>query len=240
LTSRYAKEMNREEFAEAMGEDPVVILPIGSVEEHGAHLPLGSDTFEVDFVIGRIAEKIECVVLPTINYGNCGSTYNFPGTISVSFESLRYIIHDILSEVIRHGGSRILVISGHAGTNHMAAMRMAAQCIAKKNPKVKLMVMSDYDLVPEYKGGNVPKWDGHAGKAETSRMLNIRPDISKKGKVAAKPKYKEYMVLPDPESQIPGGFAGDPRTATPELGKKIDDYVLKRLLKLIRTNLGAE
>lgn len=240
MTSRYAKEMNREEFAEAMERGPVVVLPIGSMEEHGAHLPLGSDTFEIDFVIGRIAEKTECVVLPTLNYGNCGSTYNFPGTISVSFDSLRAFIADILAEVVRHGGKKILVISGHAGSDHMAAMRMAAKSLVKKHPGVKIMVMSDYDLVPEYKGGNIPSWDGHAGKAETSRMLNIRPDISKRGKAATRPKYAEYMVLADPESQFPTGVAGDPRTATAELGRKIDDHVLRKLLALIKKNLGAE
>ena len=240
MTSKYAKEMNREEFAAAMNGSPVVILPIGSMEEHGSHLPLGSDTFEIDFVINRISEKLDCVILPTLNYGNCGSTYNFPGTISVSFDSLRAFITDILKEVIRHGGRRILVISGHAGTDHMAAMRMAAKSIVKDNPDAKIMVMSDYDLVPDYKGGNIPSWDGHAGKAETSRMLNIRPDISKRGKTATRAKYREFMVLPDPESQFPTGVSGDPRSASPELGKKIDDYILRRLLGLIEKNLGAE
>jgi len=240
VTSKYAKEMNREEFAAAMKGSPVIILPIGSVEEHGAHLPLGSDTFEIDFVINRISEKLDCVILPTLNYGNCGSTYNFPGTISVSFDSLRAFITDILKEVVRHGGRRILVISGHAGTDHMAAMRMAAKSIVKDNPDAKIMVMSDYDLVPDYKGGNIPSWDGHAGKAETSRMLNIRPDISKRGKTATRAKYREFMVLPDPESQFPTGVSGDPRSASPELGKKIDDYILRRLLGLIEKNLGTE
>jgi len=240
VTSKYAKEMNREEFAAAMNGSPVVILPIGSMEEHGSHLPLGSDTFEIDFVINRISEKLDCVILPTLNYGNCGSTYNFPGTISVSFDSLRAFITDILTEVIRHDGRRILVISGHAGTDHMAAMRMAAKSIVKDHPEAKIMVMSDYDLVPDYKGGNIPSWDGHAGKAETSRMLNIRPDISKRGKTATRAKYREFMVLPDPESQFPTGVSGDPRSASPELGKKIDDYILRRLLGLIEKNLGAE
>jgi len=240
VTSKYAKEMNREEFAAAMKGSPVVILPIGSMEEHGTHLPLGSDTFEIDFVINRISEKLDCVVLPTLNYGNCGSTYNFPGTISVSFDSLRAFITDILKEVIRHGGRRILAISGHAGTDHMAAMRMAAKSIVKDYPDAKIMVMSDYDLVPDYKGGNIPSWDGHAGKAETSRMLNIRPDISKRGKTATRAKYREFMVLPDPESQFPTGVSGDPRSASAELGKKIDDYILRRLLGLIEKNLGAE
>jgi len=240
VTSKYAKEMNREEFAAAMKGSPVVILPIGSMEEHGAHLPLGSDTFEIDFVINRLSEKLDCMILPTLNYGNCGSTYNFPGTISVSFDSLRAFITDILKEVIRHDGRRILVISGHAGTDHMAAMRMAAKSIVKDYPDAKIMVMSDYDLVPDYKGGNIPSWDGHAGKAETSRMLNIRPDISKRGKTATRAKYREFVVLPDPESQFPTGVSGDPRSASAELGKKIDGYILRRLLGLIEKNLGAE
>jgi creatinine amidohydrolase len=240
MTSKYAKEMSRVEFAAAMESGPVVILPIGSMEEHGEHLPLGSDTIEIDFVMGRLSEKLDCVILPTLNYGNCGSTYNFPGTISVSFDSLRAFIIDILEEIVRHGGRRILVISGHAGTDHMAAMRMAAKSIVKKNPEVKTMVMSDYDLVPDYKGGNIPSWDGHGGKAETSRMLNIRPDISRRGKVATRAKYNEFMVLPDPESQFPSGVNGDPRGASAELGKKIDDYVLRRLLALIEKNLGEK
>ena len=240
MTSKYAKELSKNQFTQAMKENPVVILPIGSMEEHGSHLPLGTDTFEIDFVIQRLTKKLKVLVLPTLNYGNCGSTYNFPGTISISFEALRSIIYDILSESVRHGAKKILVISGHAGTNHMLAMRIAATHVVSKNPEVKVMVMSDYDLVPDYKGGNIPAWDGHAGKAETSRMLNIRPDISKKGTTATRPKTKKYMVVPNPESMFPTGIAGDPRKATPELGKKIDDFVLRSLTKLLRENLDAE
>jgi creatinine amidohydrolase len=112
--------------------------------------------------------------------------------------------------------------------------------VVKKHPEVKIMVLSDYDLVPEYRGGNIPKWDGHAGKAETSRMLNIRPDISKRGTRASRPKRKEYLVLPDPESMFPSGIIGDPTKATAELGKKIDDFLLRRLVRLLKENLEAE
>lgn len=240
MVSKYAKEMTRDEFASAIRHNPIIILPVGSMEEHGNHLPLGSDTFEIDFVIDRLASKLNAIILPTLNYGNCGSTYNFPGTISISFDNLRAFIIDILSEVIRHGGKRILVISGHAGSNHMVALRMAAENVVKAHPKIKMMVMSDYDLVPEYKGGNIPNWDGHAGKAETSRMLNIRPDISKKGTVATKAKRKAFVVMPNPESMFPTGISGDPRHASAELGKKIDDFVLKRLIRLIDENLAEE
>lgn len=240
LTSRFAKNVTKDEFARAIKEDPIVVLPVGSMEEHGGHLPLGSDTFEIDFVVGRLSKRLKLLVLPTLNYGNCGSTYNFPGTISISFDALRAVVYDILSECARHGAKKVLVISGHAGTNHMLALRMAAEHVAKKHPGMRFMVLSDYDLVPEFKGGNIPKWDGHAGKAETSRMLNIRPDISRKGARATRPKRKEYMVVADPESMFPSGIAGDPRKASPELGKRIDDFVLRRLVKLLKDNLNAE
>jgi len=238
--SIYAKEMTKDEFAAALKENPIVVLPVGSMEEHGDHLPLGSDTFEIDFVVQRLSKKLKMLVLPTVNYGNCGSTYNFPGTISISFETLRALIYDILAESVRHGAKKLLVISGHAGTNHMLALRIAAEHVVKKHPEVKIMVLSDYDLVPEYRGGNIPKWDGHAGKAETSRMLNIRPDISKRGTRASRPKRKEYLVLPDPESMFPSGIIGDPTKATAELGKKIDDFLLRRLVRLLKENLEAE
>ena len=240
MASRFAKDITKNEFAKAIKDDPVVVLPIGSMEEHGNHLPLGSDTFEIDFVIERLSKKLKLFVLPMLNYGNCCSTYNFPGTISISFDALRSIVYDILSECARHGAKKVLVISGHAGANHMLALKMAAEHVAKKHPEMRFMVMSDYDLVPEFKGGNIPKWDGHAGKAETSRMLNIRPDISKKGARATQPKRKKYVVVANPESMFPSGIAGDPRKASPELGKRIDNFVLRRLIKLLKENLDAE
>ncbi|MDH4123747.1 MAG: creatininase family protein [Thermoplasmata archaeon] len=240
MSSKFAKEMTREAFASKMKEDPVVILPIGCMEEHGDHLPIGTDTYEIEFVVDRISEKLNVIVLPTINYGNCSSTYNFPGTISISFDTLRALIKEILAEIIRHGAKKILVISGHAGNNHIAAIRMAVQETVSAHPKIKFMVLSDYDLVPEYKGGHIPSWDGHAGKAETSRMLNIRPDISSKGKISTRPKRKEFMIIPDPEKLFPSGISGDPRHASAELGKRIDDFVLRRLLRLINENFGSD
>lgn len=223
-----------------MRQNPVVILPIGAMEEHGSHLPLGSDTYEIEFVVGRIAEKSNAIVLPTIDYGVCNSTYNFPGTFSLRFETLRSLIEDILAEVVRHGARRVLVISGHAGGDHLVAIRMAAKSTVREHANTKIMVMADYELIPDYKRDNIPSWDGHAGMVETSRMLNIRPDISRRGRTATKPERPEFMVLPDPERLFPSGVAGDPRRASPELGKRLDDFILRKTLRLIRENLGEE
>ena len=231
--------MTKDEFGSAMQKDPIIILPIGAMEEHGSHLPLGTDTFEIEYVVRRLADRLDAIVLPTIPYGDCKSTYNFPGTISIGFDALRSIVTNIISEIIRHGGKRMVVISGHAGGNHMTALKMAAQEAVKEHSQLKIMVLSDYDLVPEFKGANLPSWDGHAGMAETSRMLSIRPDISRKGRKATKPKDRDFMILPDPEKLFPTGVAGDPRRASADLGQKIDDFILRRLIHLIKKNFGS-
>jgi len=231
-------EMTKKEFATAMKSKPIVILPIGAVEEHGDHLPLGTDTFEIDHVVQRLADKVDAIVLPTIPFGECGSTYNFPGTISIRFETLNSMVRDILKEIIRHGGDRILILSGHAGGNHMTALKLAAKNAVRENPSLKIMVLSDYNLVPEFEKVKIPTWDGHAGMVETSRMLNIRPDISRKGKKATKRKKDDYMVLPYPERLFPSGVMGDPTRASEELGREIDDFILRRLVTLMRKNLG--
>jgi len=238
LPRKHAREMSKDEFRSAMKENPIVILPIGAMEEHGSHLPLGTDTFEVEYVVDRLAGRLNAIVLPTVPYGECRSTYNFPGTISLSFDTLKSIATDIISEVLRHKGRRMLIISGHAGGNHMVALKLAAQEAVRQNRDLKIMVLSDYDLVPDFKEAKIPEWDGHAGMAETSRMLNIRPDISRKGRQATKPKSPEHMILPDPERLFPSGIMGDPRKASPELGSRIDDFILRRLVAMIRKNLG--
>lgn len=239
MAARYANEMTKDEFGSAMQKDPIIILPVGAMEEHGSHLPLGTDTFEIEYVVMRLADRLDAIVLPTIPYGDCKSTYNFPGTISIGFDALRSIVTNIISEIIRHGGKKMVVISGHAGGNHMTALKMAAQEAIKEHSQLKIMVLSDYDLVPEFKGTKIPSWDGHAGMAETSRMLNIRPDISRKGRKATKPKDRDFMILPDPEKLFPTGVAGDPRRASADIGRKIDDFILRRLIHLIKKNLDS-
>jgi hypothetical protein len=79
----------------------VVIIPVGSVEEHGDHLPLCTDSLQPEYVALEVAKKTKCLVAPTLRYGVCNSTRNFPGTISIGFESLHKIIRDILEEFIR-------------------------------------------------------------------------------------------------------------------------------------------
>jgi creatinine amidohydrolase len=160
--------------------------------------------------------------------------------MSIEFETLRLVARDVLSELVRNGFCRIIVLTGHAGSSHMTALKLAAQEIVTREGnvqdkrKTRIMVLSDYDFAYEVKDQfKVDPRDGHAGDVETSRVMAIKPDLLKgKGK-AGFPQMPRFEVVPDPETYFIGGLAGDPTAASKEKGKKINEYVIEHVAKLV-------
>lgn len=230
----YLDELTMSEFKERVDESTVVILPLGAVEEHGSHLPLCTDSIQPEFVAEEVAKRTHALIAPPIRYGLCSSTRNFPGTITISFDTLRALIYDILSEFIRNGLKNIVVLSGHAGRVHMAALRLAAQKVARES-RANIMVLSDYDIAYDLldKDESIPEDDGHSGLIETSRVMTIRGELVKgKGK-PGKERPPKFMVLSDPEKYFPSGVMGDPTDASKEKGDEINNYIINEMVKLI-------
>ncbi|MDX1611866.1 MAG: creatininase family protein, partial [Candidatus Thermoplasmatota archaeon] len=95
-----ASELTKDEY-EGLADQRTFVLPLGILEEHGPHLPLGTDTFQVEAVVHEAAAATGAVVLPTLWYGNCSSTQPFPGSISIRTETLQLVLEDILAELER-------------------------------------------------------------------------------------------------------------------------------------------
>jgi creatinine amidohydrolase len=230
----YLDELTSSEFSEKVNNKTVVILPIGATEEHGDHLPLSTDSLQPEFVAGKVAKATGALIAPPIRYGLCSSTRNFPGTITIRFDTLRSLVYDILSDLCRNGFSNIVVLSGHAGRIHMAALREAAEKIVREN-EINLMVLSDYDIAYELIqiDMSIPDDDGHAGLIETSRILDIREELVKGKGVTGSTRPPKYMVLSDPEKYFPTGVMGYPEKASKVKGDQINDYIIKELVKLI-------
>ncbi|MCL5876189.1 MAG: creatininase family protein [Candidatus Bathyarchaeota archaeon] len=232
-------ELSTKEAAQAAKNGTVIIFPLGSVEEHGDHLPLGTDCIQPEYIAAEVAKRTGCLVAPPFRYGICNATRNFPGTLTIQFDTLYRVAHDILSELIRNGFYRIIVMSGHAGNSHMVALRLAAQDIVTKNDelcagKVRIMVLSDFDFAEELATELAVPDDGHAGTIETSRVMAIKPELVKgKGK-AEKRQLPRFEVVAHPERCFPGGVNGDPTVASAEKGKKINEYVIGQVEKLVR------
>ena len=229
-----------EEFARRAKKKPLVIVPFGSVEEHGSHLPLCTDSFQAEEIARRIAPMFDAMVCPPIRYGECRSTRNFPGTLSLSSDTVKGLARDIISELCRNGIDKIMVISGHAGSAHMAALGEATREIVEKHRDLKIMVLSDYDIAYELRGKEFPEDDGHGGLIETSRILGIRPELVGKKRPHGKDRPPKFMVVPDPERYFPSGIIGDSKDASPRKGKTIDDYIVRRLCNLVSKNFGLK
>ena len=232
-------ELSTCEAKAAADKGTVVIFPVGSVEEHGAHLPLCTDSLQAEYVAFEVAKKTGCLLAPPFRMGICNAGHNFPGTISIRFNTLFAVVRDVLSELVRNGFCRVIVLTGHAGFTHTTALRLAAQEVVKQNQdagkrKTRVMVLSDCDFAFEMKdklGFN--KNDGHAGAIETSRIMAIRPDLIKAKGEPSFPEMPRFEVVANPEKYFPSGVNGDPTQATQTKGQELNEYVIDQLIKLI-------
>lgn len=217
----------------ALDPKPPLLVPVGIVEEHGPHLPLDTDTIQAIATCEETAKRIGAIVAPAMAYGNCSSTKNFPGSFSLSFDTLRATAREILLDCKRHGFGTVAFVSGHAGGAHMRALRLAAEEVVVLHPEMRVFVLSDYELL----GGldsPFPKWDGHAGGMETSRMLALRPDLVKGTAAPHRVQFPDFLVEAHPERRFPSGVMGDPSKASAEMGKRANEWIVERLVELLR------
>jgi creatinine amidohydrolase len=238
-TNLYFDELTTTEVKRIAGGKQVIIIPIGSIEEHGKHLPLCTDSLQPEFVAEEVARRTGSLIAPPFRYGLCEAARYFPGTISIEFDTLRFFMRDVLSEFIRQGFSRLLVMSGHAGSQHMAALRLAAREVIQRfrdrppESCPRIIVVSDYDFAYMLKGKGFDERDGHAGDIETSRMMAIRPALVKQDRVKSYPAMPRFEMFPDPEKYFPDGIVGDPTIATVEKGEMLNRFIIEEVVKLV-------
>ena len=216
---------------EVIARQPVCILPVGSVEDHGRHLPLGADMIQPMHIVEEVARRTGAFVAPSIPYGVCTTTRPYPGTVSVSVDALKGFVRDVLADLVRNGVRRVMIVSGHAGREHMMALRAAAQEVVDAGTGLKATVLSDYDIIYASEG-ILPEGDGHAGAGETSRIMTTRPDLVKGKSPPGKNEIPPYAVVDDPRKYWPG-VTGDPAKASKALGEKLDALVIEELSKLV-------
>jgi len=231
-------EMTSKEFAKALQADPIVFLPFGATEAHGAHLPLGTDSFQPEALCVELAEDMGGLVAPLVPYGQHSSTRNMPGTIDIQAETLKALVKDILDSLHRNGVRKVVLISGHAGSIHLAAIKNAAEETVRSHD-LQLMVLTDYDIAYKFPLSVNPDYpDGHGGMLETSRILALRPELVKARRPKGKGPEQRYLTTRDPERCYPQQMVGDATKATAELGAEANQFIKSKLVALIKKNFG--
>ena len=203
----------------------IAIIPIGSIEQHGPHLPISTDSDIVTEISFRLSEKINGLLLPTISYGI--SYEHFPFfNLSIKKSTLSRVLEDLCESLIKNGISRILIINGHYGNLN------SLKTFQRKNKRKKIKVFSYWKYMSR-------EFD-HAGNIETSIMLAISKNVNmkkaRKGfqtKGMTKQEISKINRLAQKSfPKVTGnGVWGDPTKSSAKLGREIIKEVVDNLAK---------
>jgi len=239
------------EIKGAVAENRVCVLPVGTIEQHGPHLPLITDVLTATEMSRMAVERIpgEAVLLPSVFYAFNEHHLDFPGTIAIAGDTFVNYVTDIGRSLAHHGFRKILLVNGH-GSN-VPFLDVAARNITNQTPAICAMVPW-WNLVPrpllkELRESEFPGGMAHGCELETSVLLYLRGDLVQMDLAEKDINFQasEYFYW-DLESGSPvyfqewfsryskTGTVGDPTKATREKGKRFVEAVADRLVAVIR------
>ncbi|MBI5048418.1 MAG: creatininase family protein [Deltaproteobacteria bacterium] len=223
------------DFQKGLKKTKTIIIPFGTVEEHGSHLPLSTDTMQVYEVVKEVAKRVKVFVAPPVHYGVLTSTREHPGSIGISANSLRMITRDIVKSAYSKGLRNFILISGHAGNIHMSALREVGEELIDELDDIKIAVISEYDMIRKESEKFVEtKDDGHAGEIETSRILYLAPQLVKGMAREEYPKLPKPFLVRDKVKYWKGGVWGNPVKATREKGEKLFLFSVMKVAEVVK------
>ncbi len=218
-----------------VSETPVAILPVGSTEQHGPHLPLATDTLIAERIALETARRSAGLVLPALPLGYAWAWREIPGTLTLAFDTYMRVVRDVVESLESWGVKAVYVISGH-GSNPQPIKHAVRELIHGKLGVHVLYGM--YSGLSEMAAAaDSEKWhnDLHAEEIETSLMLAIAPDLVRMDLAAPDypPTPREYGSSELSIGDLMGsGVFGDPTRATPEKGREWIDLAADRSASL--------
>jgi len=144
-----------------------VLVPLGLMEAHGDHLPNGTDSLTAEYVARKAAEESPCVLCPVLHYGCEGSSFEYPGTLGLSVETLARVLVDIVEALVRQGFRKVIFLSGHGGNE--SAYRLAVDILARREVDVKCVYHNWWTLA-----GFTGVHHADAFESETAAAMGIR------------------------------------------------------------------
>lgn len=229
------EEMSWFDVKEYLSRECLVILPIGSIEQHGPHLPLATDSINVLYLACRAAETARVLVAPMIKTGVSFNHIDFPGTITVQPDTLTTLIIDVVRSLVHHGFRKIILLNGHGGNN--SAIETAAIKLKVEFTKVVIGVLHSWLLCRESPNVLESPIRYHADEGETSRVLVTAPHLVKMERAKLEvPKTRSglfnfqitevfkqtvFYGLPRTQTATPSGIFGDAKIATREKGEAL-------------------
>ena len=235
------EELTGPDFVKAIQQaQGTCILPIGILEKHGPHMPIGSDLLNARYVALHAAEQQYAVVFPEYYFGQIAEARQEPGTVAYSRELQLALLQATTDEMGRNGCKKVLIVNGHGGNNHLLPYFAQTQL---EKPHDYVVYVFDQRIPAS--GGPAKKTtvDQHAGESETSKMLIVRPDLVHMDRAKNESGDDQHHVnLPDGVytgiwwyARFPDHYAGDGSVANKELG----EYQMKWWVDAVSKTLVA-
>ncbi len=239
------EELTAEEFREAIAKSQgTCLLPIGILEKHGPHLPLGTDLLNVRYVAEHAAQQAYVIIFPQYFAGQIFEARHEPGTIAYSPEMQLKLLQETTDEMARNGCKKVVIVNGHGGNEYLLPYFAQSQ-LAKPHDYV-VYVQWGHEATKKIDGDkNGPDW--HAGETETSNMLATNPNLVHMDRAANESGADQKRVkLPESVytgiwwyARFPFHYSGNGATATKEQGQEdVQSWVntLVRAIKAIKAD----
>ncbi len=228
---------------------PLGILPMGSIEFHGPHAPLGTDSIIATAIAERVAKRLGGVLFPLIAYSHCPSaTRGYPGTVSVRTETMIEYLTEVFRGILAAGVKGILVLNAHDG--NIEVVKGAEKAIADEFPDRFVLLINWWQTLPEsfvnslgffsQSGGH-----GHGGPLETSVVQAIKPEaveLSKGKDIDLKPGSANevlHVVCGENRRDAWAGYHGKISEASKEKGEVLIEESVKRIVKAVQEWIGS-
>lgn len=229
----------------------IVVLPVGSIDGHGPHLPLSADTIISTYLTERLDEHLGVLALPALSYGlrtdPAASGGEFPGVTNLRASTFTNVVLDILRASYRHGARRFLLLESHMV--NLGPLREAVDLFIEDAPGARVMVASWWDVVSEDSRNTIATETGvrrqddhHAAVVETSLVMHAAPHLVHRDRLAddAVPRRARYLVLPVPDDlKTKTGVVYRAAAASPAIGERLMKEIVANLVVAVQQELGT-
>jgi len=251
------ENMTVKQIREYLQRKQSIIIPLGVIEQHGYHLPLKTDALIAAGVARQIGKQADILVAPVIYTSFSGG--GLPGTINISPAVMSQVVGDTLVSLVSQGFRNIYLFLCHGGSENARALDNAVALLLRMNPAFQQVMIA---LIPEWKCcTSGQSWsvafaegDWHAGWIETSMVMALAPELVRMQDLAMDPEPYASLMIEHPDNyqhaekivdheyviprmsqhpQIEVGVMGNPRKATPELGREVIADTVKHAVAII-------
>lgn len=227
-------QMTQPEIASALARNPLVIIPTGSVEQHGPHLPTGTDYYASLGIAQSVAAHLDALVLPFCPMGVTPMHMPYAGTLTLSPETFQNLLMDVAGSAAQHGAREVVILNWHEG--NIPSIALVAERLQNEHGLTVLVIQACY--VAEEMFGQVANGLTHGGEIEVWSVMCVRPELVHLERVESSSdrrhgaevdrirRTRTYQpVLRDIRVIAPTGWYGDPLQATPEKAAEFSEQI---------------